>query len=105
MNANDCAEIENRKGANLNPNIKRSSITSPNPINRQSLKSLNEIEIPSMSEMQAKAKKFYEKAKTKFNWHSTNVEDNLAVMSIGFMLPNKDDPVIWRGPRKNGLIK
>ena len=26
-------------------------------------------------------------------------------MSIGFMLPNKDDPVIWRGPRKNGLIK
>ena len=21
------------------------------------------------------------------------------------MLPNKDDPVIWRGPRKNGLIK
>ena len=78
MNANDCAEIENRKGANLNPNIKRSSITSPNPINRQSLKSLNEIEIPSMSEMQAKAKKFYEKAKTKFNWHSTNVEDNLA---------------------------
>ena len=26
-------------------------------------------------------------------------------MSIGFMLSNKDDPVIWRGPRKNGLIK
>lgn len=23
----------------------------------------------------------------------------------GFMLPNADDPVIWRGPRKNGLIK
>ena len=21
------------------------------------------------------------------------------------MLPNSDDPVIWRGPRKNGLIK
>ena len=21
------------------------------------------------------------------------------------MLPNKDDPVIWRGPSKNGLIK
>lgn len=29
----------------------------------------------------------------------------LAVMSIGFMLPNEDDAVIWRGPRKNGLIK
>ena len=26
-------------------------------------------------------------------------------MSIGFMLPNKDDPVIWRGPRKDGLIR
>ena len=33
------------------------------------------------------------------------VEDNLAVMSIGFLLPNPDDAVIWRGPRKNGLIK
>ena len=27
------------------------------------------------------------------------------VMSVGFVLPNKDDAVIWRGPRKNGLIK
>ena len=26
-------------------------------------------------------------------------------MSIGFMLPSKDDAIIWRGPRKNGLIK
>ena len=26
-------------------------------------------------------------------------------MSIGFMLPNADDAIIWRGPRKNGLIK
>jgi Mrp family chromosome partitioning ATPase len=38
-------------------------------------------------------------------WSPVYVETNLAVMSIGFMLPNKDDPVIWRGPRKNGLIK
>ena len=38
-------------------------------------------------------------------WSPVYVEDNLAVMSIGFMLPSKDDPVIWRGPRKNGLIK
>ena len=29
----------------------------------------------------------------------------LGVMSIGFMLPKEDDAVIWRGPRKNGLIK
>ncbi len=27
------------------------------------------------------------------------------MMSIGFMLPNMDDAVIWRGPKKNGLIK
>lgn len=38
-------------------------------------------------------------------WSPVYVEDNLGVMSIGFMLPSKDDAVIWRGPRKNGLIK
>jgi len=32
-------------------------------------------------------------------------EGELLVMSIGFMLPDKDGAVIWRGPRKNGLIK
>ena len=38
-------------------------------------------------------------------WSPVYVEDNLAVMSIGFMLPSVDDAIIWRGPRKNGLIK
>lgn len=38
-------------------------------------------------------------------WSPVYVRDNLGVMSIGFMLPNKDEAVIWRGPRKNGLIK
>ncbi len=38
-------------------------------------------------------------------WTPVYCEDNLAVMSIGFLLNNKDDAVIWRGPRKNGLIK
>ena len=38
-------------------------------------------------------------------WSPVYCEDNLGVMSIGFMLPNPDDAVIWRGPRKNGLIK
>lgn len=38
-------------------------------------------------------------------WSPVYVEENLAVMSIGFMLPTSDDAVIWRGPRKNGLIK
>ncbi|CAK9138539.1 unnamed protein product [Ilex paraguariensis] len=38
-------------------------------------------------------------------WSPVYVESNLGVMSIGFMLPNPDEPVIWRGPRKNALIK
>ncbi|KAK8079541.1 protein NBP35 [Apiospora hydei] len=38
-------------------------------------------------------------------WSPVWVTDNLGVMSIQFMLPNRDDAVIWRGPKKNGLIK
>ncbi|KAI9834918.1 MAG: cytosolic Fe-S cluster assembly factor nbp35 [Sclerophora amabilis] len=38
-------------------------------------------------------------------WSPVSVADNLAVMSVQFMLPNRDDAVIWRGPKKNGLIK
>jgi Mrp family chromosome partitioning ATPase len=38
-------------------------------------------------------------------WSPVWVAENLAVMSIQFMLPNRDDAVIWRGPKKNGLIK
>lgn len=38
-------------------------------------------------------------------WSPVYVESNLGVMSIGFMLPNPDDAVIWRGPRKTGIIK
>jgi Mrp family chromosome partitioning ATPase len=29
----------------------------------------------------------------------------LSVMSIAFLLPSRDDAVIWRGPRKYGVIK
>eukprot|EP00898_Chlorokybus_atmophyticus_P008134 jgi/Chlat1/8321/Chrsp8S08090 len=38
-------------------------------------------------------------------WSPVYVDDNLGVMSIGFMLPDPDEAVVWRGPRKNGLIK
>ncbi|KAI4350562.1 hypothetical protein L6164_005009 [Bauhinia variegata] len=38
-------------------------------------------------------------------WSPVYVESNLGVMSIGFMIPHPDEAVIWRGPRKNGLIK
>jgi Mrp family chromosome partitioning ATPase len=38
-------------------------------------------------------------------WQPIYVNENLGVMSIGFLMENKDDAVIWRGPRKNGLIR
>ncbi|HNU91122.1 MAG TPA: Mrp/NBP35 family ATP-binding protein [Spirochaetota bacterium] len=31
--------------------------------------------------------------------------DSLKVLSVGFMLQNKEDAVIWRGPLKYGIIK
>ena len=43
--------------------------------------------------------------KSNSGWQPVYVAENLAVMSIGFLLPNPDDAVVWRGPRKNGLIK
>ncbi|CAD7940455.1 unnamed protein product [Amoebophrya sp. A25] len=38
-------------------------------------------------------------------WSPVYLNENLCVMSIGFMLPKEDDAIIWRGPRKNGLIR
>ncbi|KAG9446401.1 hypothetical protein H6P81_012529 [Aristolochia fimbriata] len=38
-------------------------------------------------------------------WSPIYVDSNLGVMSIGFMLENPDDAVIWKGPRKEGMIK
>jgi Mrp family chromosome partitioning ATPase len=38
-------------------------------------------------------------------WQPVYISDTLGVMSIGFLMGNQDDAVIWRGPRKNGLIK
>ncbi|KAJ2077673.1 cytosolic Fe-S cluster assembly factor nbp35 [Coemansia sp. RSA 988] len=38
-------------------------------------------------------------------WSPIYVQDNLGLMSIAFMLPDEDAAVIWRGPKKNGMIK
>lgn len=38
-------------------------------------------------------------------WSPVYVEENLAVMSIGFLLDSPDTAVIWRGPKKSGIIK
>ncbi|KAF8317073.1 P-loop containing nucleoside triphosphate hydrolase protein [Clavulina sp. PMI_390] len=37
-------------------------------------------------------------------WSPVFVQDNLCTMSVGFMLPSERDAVMWRGPKKNGLI-
>lgn len=38
-------------------------------------------------------------------WTPVYVSDNLALMSCGFLLGSLDDAIIWRGPKKNTLIK
>ncbi|XP_074598926.1 cytosolic Fe-S cluster assembly factor NUBP1-like [Brevipalpus obovatus] len=38
-------------------------------------------------------------------WSPVYIQDNLAVMSAGFLLGSLDDAVIWRGPKKHNLIK
>ncbi len=58
---------------------------------------------PSIPRMMNLQKQQVHKSNT--GWSPVYVEDNLAVMSIGFLLPNEDEAVVWRGPRKNGLIK
>ncbi|KAL3106742.1 hypothetical protein niasHT_012007 [Heterodera trifolii] len=38
-------------------------------------------------------------------WTPIFVQNNLFVMSIAFLLDTRDEAIIWRGPRKNALIK
>ena len=38
-------------------------------------------------------------------WQPVWADDNLCVMSVQFMLPSRDDAIVWRGAKKNGLIK
>lgn len=35
----------------------------------------------------------------------TNEKQNLAVMSIGFLLNNRNNAVVWRGPKKTSMVK
>ncbi|CAI2736696.1 unnamed protein product [Schistosoma spindalis] len=42
---------------------------------------------------------------SQYGWSPVFVTENLCLMSIGFLLPSPDHPVIWRGPRKNTLIR
>lgn len=47
----------------------------------------------------------HEVRKSNFGWSPVYAAENLAVMSVAFMLGGRNDAIIWRGPRKNGLIK
>eukprot|EP00043_Microstomoeca_roanoka_P026459 m.11646 g.11646 ORF g.11646 m.11646 type:complete len:384 (+) comp6608_c0_seq1:1-1152(+) len=38
-------------------------------------------------------------------WSPVGVDDNVCLMSVGFLLSDPREAVIWRGPKKNGLIK
>lgn len=38
-------------------------------------------------------------------WSPVFIEDNLSLMSIAFLLDSPDDAIIWRGPKKNGMIR
>lgn len=33
------------------------------------------------------------------------IDDNLSLMSVGFLLGSPDDAIIWRGPKKNAMIR
>jgi Mrp family chromosome partitioning ATPase len=57
---------------------------------------------PSIPKMMVEAETVHVSAA---GWSPVWVLENLGVMSIQFMLPNRGDAVIWRGPKKNGLIK
>ena len=41
---------------------------------------------------------------TNFDEFFQYVDDNLSLMSVGFLLSKADEAVIWRGPKKNGTI-
>ena len=38
-------------------------------------------------------------------WSPVYVNEQISVMSVGFLLPDPDSAVIWRGPKKHALIK
>lgn len=47
---------------------------------------------------------WYEYVVTSAFMNGQFVEENLGVMSVGFLLSSPNDAVIWRGPKKNGIV-
>ena len=38
-------------------------------------------------------------------WEPVSIDDNVTMISMHFLLKDKNEAVVWRGPRKNGMIK
>ena len=38
-------------------------------------------------------------------WEPVSVDDNVSLVSMHFLMKDKNEAVVWRGPRKNGMIK
>ena len=38
-------------------------------------------------------------------WEPVSVDDNVSMVSMHFLMDNKNEAIVWRGPRKNGMIK
>ena len=55
--------------------------------------------VPSLLGLEGAAPEMGESGLLPVDWHG------LKVMSVGFLLGNPDDAVIWRGPRKNAVIR
>ena len=47
----------------------------------------------------------YDVRQSSLGWEPVYASAQLSVMSVAFLLDSINDAVIWRGPRKNGLIK
>ena len=44
--------------------------------------------------------------RSNYGWEPVFLEEaDIGVMSVGFMLSSRNDAVVWRGPRKDGLIR
>lgn len=42
---------------------------------------------------------------TNLGWEPIAINENLGLISSGSMLPDKDTPIIYRGPKKTALLK
>eukprot|EP00172_Hildenbrandia_rubra_P002432 Plantae.Rhodophyta-Hildenbrandia_rubra.ctg32787.p1 GENE.Plantae.Rhodophyta-Hildenbrandia_rubra.ctg32787~~Plantae.Rhodophyta-Hildenbrandia_rubra.ctg32787.p1 ORF type:complete len:357 (-),score=74.80 Plantae.Rhodophyta-Hildenbrandia_rubra.ctg32787:905-1918(-) len=66
---------------------------------------LLDVDICGPSMVQMMGLKGREVVQSGSGWQPVYVDEHLCVMSIGFMLPDQNSPIAWRGARKTGMIK